>query len=288
MMVNPFATFFRFLDRRTLQHARRLSFRYGIFWLGAVATGLVAVLYAHLNDAGYDIFRRITAVRWWLPFLLTPAIGAASVWITRRFIPGAKGSGIPQVIATLHDRGGLAPRLLSIRILIGKIVVSFLSIVGGFTIGREGPTIHVGAALMFNLRHFYPARFRAIRGFDLERRLALAGAAAGLSAAFICGSVNATVGDRIAEDLMPPDSSGPWAGMRLSSGSCAAAVACPMARWYADRAEPPSGSSSANLWSEANGESLTAAEEHFKSRTSFGAGSFALSALGFAASRINW
>jgi len=63
-------------------------------------------------------------------------------------------------------------------------LVSFLSILGGFTIGREGPTIHVGAALLYNFRSFYPARFRAIRGTALEHRLALAGAAAGLSAAF--------------------------------------------------------------------------------------------------------
>src|SRR5258708_37986928 len=105
---------------------------------------------------------------------VTPAIGAAGVWLTRRYFPGAEGSGIPQVIATLHDDGTLAPRLLSIRILVGKIVVSFLSILGGFTIGREGPTIHVGAALMFNLRRFYPPRFRAIRGTRLEHRLGLA------------------------------------------------------------------------------------------------------------------
>jgi H+/Cl- antiporter ClcA len=106
------------------------------------------------------------------------------VWLTKRFFPGSEGSGIPQVIATLHNRGSLASSLLSIRILVGKIAVSFLSIVGGFTIGREGPTIHVGASLMFGLRYFYPSRFRAIRGFDLERKLALAAAAAGLSAAF--------------------------------------------------------------------------------------------------------
>ncbi|TCF97304.1 hypothetical protein BZM26_32320 [Paraburkholderia strydomiana] len=107
-----------------------------------------------------------------------------AVWLTRRYFAGAEGSGIPQVIATLHDRGELAPRLFSIRILIGKIVVSFLSILGGFTIGGEGPTIQVCDALMFNLRCFYPQRFGAIRGVELERRLALAGAAAGLSAAF--------------------------------------------------------------------------------------------------------
>lgn len=173
-----------FIDKRALQHARRLWLHYGVFWLGAIVTGLVAVFYAKLIDFGYDTFLRYEMRFWWLPLPVTPAIGALGVWLTRRYFPGSEGSGIPQVIATLHDNGELAPRLLSIRILVGKIVVSFLSILGGFTIGREGPTIHVGAALMFNLRRFYPRRFRSIRGLELERRLALAGAAAGLSAAF--------------------------------------------------------------------------------------------------------
>ena len=57
--------------------------------------------------------------------------------------------------------------------------MSFLAILGGFTIGREGPTVQVGAALMFNLRRLYP-RSNAL----IERQLVLAGAAAGLSAAF--------------------------------------------------------------------------------------------------------
>src|ERR1700761_2608068 len=172
------------IDKRALQHARRLWLHYGVFWLGAIATGLVAVFYAKLIDIGYDTFLRYATRYWWLPLPVTPAIGALGVWLTRRYFAGAEGSGIPQVMATLHDSGDLAPRLLSIRILIGKIVVSFLSILGGFTIGREGPTIHVGAALMFNLRRFYPKRFQAMRGATLEKRLALAGAAAGLSAAF--------------------------------------------------------------------------------------------------------
>ncbi|SAK71532.1 Cl-channel, voltage gated [Caballeronia hypogeia] len=173
-----------FIDRRTILRGRRLWLHYGVFWLGAVATGLVAVMYAWLIDFGYDTFLRARAICWWLPLLLTPAIGALCVWATRRFFAGAEGSGIPQVIAMLHDGRELGPRLLTIRILIGKIALSFLSILGGFTIGREGPTIHVGAALMFSLRGFYPARLRSMRAGALERSLALAGAAAGLSAAF--------------------------------------------------------------------------------------------------------
>ncbi|SAL39122.1 Cl-channel, voltage gated [Caballeronia turbans] len=173
-----------FIDRRTILRGRRLWLHYGVFWLGAVATGLVAVMYARLIDFGYDTFLRFTAVCWWLPLVITPAIGAFGVWVTRRFFPGSEGSGIPQVIATLHDGRELGPRLLTIRILVGKIALSFLSILGGFTIGREGPTIHVGAALMYSLRRFYPLRLRSFRGGAMERKLALAGAAAGLSAAF--------------------------------------------------------------------------------------------------------
>jgi H+/Cl- antiporter ClcA len=116
----------------------------------------------------------------WLPLIVTPAVGAACVWLTRRFFRGAEGSGIPQVIATLEEgTTQLGPRMLSLRLLLGKIAVSFLGILGGFTIGREGPTVQIGAALMFNLRRFYP-RSNAL----IERQLVLAGAAAGLSAAF--------------------------------------------------------------------------------------------------------
>jgi H+/Cl- antiporter ClcA len=172
------------IDRRVIQRSRRRWLHFGIFWAGAIATGLVAVLYARLIDLGYDLLLRMIAREWWLPLFVTPAVGALSVWLTRRWFPGSEGSGIPQVIATLHDVRAFGPRLLSLRILIGKIGISFLAILGGFTIGREGPTIHVGAALMFSLRRFFPARLRNIRGGALESTLALAGAAAGLSAAF--------------------------------------------------------------------------------------------------------
>ncbi|TDN68757.1 chloride channel protein [Paraburkholderia sp. BL10I2N1] len=168
------------LTSNVVRRARRLWRQYGIFWLGAIAVGLVAVLYARLIDWGYDAFRTMQHQHVWLPLVLTPAIGAACAWLTRTFFRGSEGSGIPQVIATLHtNTSNTGSRLLTFRILAGKIAVSFLAILGGFTIGREGPTVQVGAALMFNLRRLYP-RSNAL----IERQLVLAGAAAGLSAAF--------------------------------------------------------------------------------------------------------
>ncbi|WP_345814126.1 chloride channel protein [Paraburkholderia sp. PREW-6R] len=183
-MATIIDTIRRTTSRRTLMRARRLWLHYGVFWLGAIAVGLVAVAYARLIDFGYAQFVGYRSLHWWLPLVLTPAVSAVCVWATLKFFPGAEGSGIPQVIASLHGASSISARLLTLRILVGKILLSFIAILGGFTIGREGPTIHVGAALMYNLRTFYPRRFRLLRGASLEGRLALAGAAAGLSAAF--------------------------------------------------------------------------------------------------------
>ncbi|MGV8630490.1 chloride channel protein, partial [Pseudomonas aeruginosa] len=93
-------------------------------------------------------FRNMVSHALWLPIVITPVGAALATWLTRQFFRGAEGSGIPQVIATLED-GRLSSSLLSLRIMFGKIVVSFLGIFCGFTIGREGPTVQIGASLMY-------------------------------------------------------------------------------------------------------------------------------------------
>lgn len=168
------------LPKRTYRQARRLTRKYGVFWIGAIIVGLVAVLYARLIDFGFGIFQQVAHRHAWLPLLLTPAASALAVWLTRRYFRGSEGSGIPQVIATLQVGGSaMGNRLLTLRLAAAKIGISLIAILGGLTIGREGPTVQVGSAIMFNLRRFYP-RSNPI----LDRQLVLAGAAAGLSAAF--------------------------------------------------------------------------------------------------------
>jgi len=176
---SPMPPTFSSLPSRTAHRARRLWHDYGIIWMGAIVAGLIAVGYAKLIDYGFSLFSNVRESFFWAPLIVTPAVGAACVWITRTFFKGSEGSGIPQVIAMLHMDASLGKSLLTPRIIIGKIGVSFIAILGGFTIGREGPTVQVGAALMYQLRRFYKESSIA-----LERQLALAGAAAGLSAAF--------------------------------------------------------------------------------------------------------
>ncbi|MFM0321484.1 chloride channel protein [Caballeronia glebae] len=170
----------RSLSIITARRTRSLWRRYGVFWLGAILVGLVAVYYARLIDWGFSLFSDARSAHPWLPLVVTPAATALCVFVTRRFFRGSEGSGIPQVIAVLDSPTSAAGgRLLTLRILVAKIAVSFVAILGGLTIGREGPTVQIGAALMFNMRRLYPRSNSLI-----ERQLVLAGAAAGLSAAF--------------------------------------------------------------------------------------------------------
>ncbi|ANC46953.1 chloride channel protein [Pandoraea pnomenusa] len=166
------------MARRGARRSQRLWHNYGVFWLGAVLVGLVSVAYAKLVDFGFELFQRMLSHGFWLPLVITPLGASLAIWLTQKFFQGSEGSGIPQVIATLQD-ARLSKSLLSLRIMIGKIIVSFLGILCGFTIGREGPTVQIGASLMYAMRRGYRRS-----SVHIERQLALAGAAAGLAAAF--------------------------------------------------------------------------------------------------------
>ncbi|MBS0578109.1 MAG: chloride channel protein [Proteobacteria bacterium] len=169
----------RLLGART----RRLFLQAGLPWGAAILVGLVSVFYADASTKASNAFLGWIAGRSWLAFVITPSLSVLALFLTRRWFTGSEGSGIPQVIAALHatrtEESTLMRRLFGLRVVVGKIVVSLIGLLGGLTIGREGPTVHIGAALMAEIRHFYPHR-----NAQLERRLLLAGAAAGLSAAF--------------------------------------------------------------------------------------------------------
>ncbi|MFZ0498271.1 MAG: chloride channel protein, partial [Steroidobacteraceae bacterium] len=163
--------------------SRRLILQVGLPWGAALLVGLVSVLYTDLSTDASNVFIGWIAGRSWLAFVITPALTVLALFLTKRWFTGSEGSGIPQVIAALHapptGDDTLMRRLFGVRVIVGKIGISLIGLLGGLTIGREGPTVHIGAAIMAEIRRFYPHR-----NPKLERRLLLAGAAAGLSAAF--------------------------------------------------------------------------------------------------------
>ena len=151
-----------------------------VFWLGAILVGVVAAAFALLGEFADHTFREYIAATPWLPFIVTPLGFVLINWLTRRFFAGAEGSGIPQTLVAIERTGeSLCKRLLSVRIAVGKFVLTVLGLFVGGSIGREGPTVHIGAAIMYSFgRHMHvPARY-------LERGLILTGGGAGVAAAF--------------------------------------------------------------------------------------------------------
>jgi H+/Cl- antiporter ClcA len=175
------------LDTRLLRFWRQLPLtsprlwtRRIAFWVGAVLVALVAIAFADLANAAQSLFRLVTGPRPWLVLLVAPAGLAVSVLLTRTVFPGAQGSGIPQVMAALHmsDPRQIA-RLLSARVALGKVLLTLLGLASGASVGREGPTVQVGASIMQAL-----GRALHLPRAETQRGLVLAGGAAGVAAAF--------------------------------------------------------------------------------------------------------
>nr|WP_237683101.1 chloride channel protein [Pseudomonas sp. B14(2022)] len=138
-------------------------------------------MFARLADLALMQFAQQAVARPWLPFIYTPLIGMFVVWMTSRFFTGAQGSGIPQVIAAtrLAHQGKPVNKLVSLRLAFAKIGLGTLALTGGFSAGREGPSVQVAASIM-HFFHRYLPNARIIRPEDLI----LAGGAAGIAAAF--------------------------------------------------------------------------------------------------------
>ena len=143
---------------------------------GAITIGLVAVLFARASDAAGALFDGYRRSWRWLPLISTPLGFAALVWLTRRYVPLARGSGIPQVIAARADPGTAAGGLIAPRTVAGKAVLTLGAVLCGASVGREGPTVQLAAAIM-GMSH------RLLR-VPLKSSAVIAGGAAGVAAAF--------------------------------------------------------------------------------------------------------
>lgn len=151
-----------------------------LFWGGAVLVALAAMLFERTSTLGNHLFSQAIAIHPALAFVITPLGFVGVLWLTRRVFPGAQGSGIPQTIAAmklpvLADRNSV----LSLRLAAGKVLLTSLGLCVGASVGREGPTVQIGAAIMHAL-----GRWIRLPIQEIDRTLILAGGAAGIAAAF--------------------------------------------------------------------------------------------------------
>ncbi|MEG2804789.1 chloride channel protein [Stenotrophomonas sp.] len=165
--------------------ARRLGARQQwleriVLWGGAIAVALAAILFAKASDFAFGLFRRVYDTSPWWPLLLTPAVFGLLAWLTHGVLKPTRGSGIPQVIAALdRPEGDFRQQNLSLPVSAGKLGLTVLALAGGASVGREGPTVHVGASLMYVI-----GRALGFRDPRHASHFLLAGGAAGIAAAF--------------------------------------------------------------------------------------------------------
>jgi len=166
---------------RSLNHWN--SFQFKLFWEGIVVgifSGLVVSLFRFLLSRAEDfriaLYARLTQLpveytAGWFAVLL--AVGGILCWLTRHE-PMAGGSGIPQVKGVIL---GLM-RMNWFRILWVKLTAGVIGLGAGLSLGREGPSIQLGAVTAQGVSRFL-GRTRME-----ERYLITSGASAGLAAAF--------------------------------------------------------------------------------------------------------
>src|SRR5579872_3512945 len=109
--------------------------------IGAVV-GLIVVAFilltenlgARMYPAGSAPWRRV----------VIPTVGALiSGILLYRYFPNARGSGIPQTKTAFFIRDGF----IRLRTVVGKFVLSSISLASGIALGREGPSVQIGAGI---------------------------------------------------------------------------------------------------------------------------------------------
>lgn len=156
--------------------------------VAGAATGLVAASFRFMLERAVTLRDELIlqAHGWPLGGVLlvaaTALLAALAAWLVRRFAPHATGSGIPQVEAVLH--GVISPA--GHGLVAVKFVGGLLALGSGLLLGREGPSVQMGASVSFWIAK------RSGRKWSDCRVLLAAGAGAGLATAFnapIAGAV---------------------------------------------------------------------------------------------------
>ncbi len=156
---------------RSLQREDRVAILLS-FVIGALV-GLVVVAFILLTGRLAARMYPPTSAAWRRIFV--PAAGAlVSGVMLYRYFPDARGSGIPQTKFAIFIYNGY----ISLKTVIGKFVCCSISLASGVALGREGPSVQIGAGIASVLGRRFGLSPAAVKS------LVPVGASAALAAAF--------------------------------------------------------------------------------------------------------
>jgi CIC family chloride channel protein len=183
--------------------------------IGAL-TGLVVVAFILLTERVGMRLYPANGAPW--RRLLFPIVGSLGIgYLLFRYFPQARGSGVPQTRAALFAREGT----ITLRTVLGKFFCTSVTLASGIPLGREGPSVQVGAGIASIL-----GRRLGLRQENVKALLPV-GAAAAIAAAFntplaaVLFSLEEIVGDLHAPVLgsVVLASATSWAVLRLLLGN---------------------------------------------------------------------
>lgn len=145
--------------------------------ISGVVIGIVGVAFRVATDKlSYLLYGGYYTKEHWYEWLYLPLIctsgGLLAGYITQKYAPDAAGSGIQQVKYALNTEGVV----IKLRTIIVKFFGAIIAIASGLSLGREGPTIQIGAGL--------GSKISNLLGGQHRKRSIASGAGAGLAAAF--------------------------------------------------------------------------------------------------------
>jgi H+/Cl- antiporter ClcA len=161
-------------SRRRVRARRALRYLRGL--IASAVAGAAAVGFGRLCDRAAGIHAALAQASPIAGLAVLPIGLVLAAWIARRFAPHAGGGGVAQVIAAADDtRPRRADPRIALRTALIGAVLCLLLFASGASIGPEGPTVLIGAAIA--------TAVVGPRGPG-RRALLAAGGGAGLAAAF--------------------------------------------------------------------------------------------------------
>jgi CIC family chloride channel protein len=140
--------------------------------IGAL-TGLAVVAFILLTERTGMRLYPVGGAPW--RRLLFPVVGSLGIgYLLYRYFPNARGSGVPQTKAALYAREGR----ITLRTVLGKFFCTSATLASGIPLGREGPSVQVGAGIASVLGRLLGLRTEQVK------KLIPVGAAAAIAAAF--------------------------------------------------------------------------------------------------------